>query len=545
MTAEPNLFSTGKLLDILSLSQNATAIYTGKELLIQTANDVMIGFWGKDRDVIGQPLEQAVPELAGQPFIDLLREVWRTGITYKAKDAPARLLAGGQMQTFYYDFIYEAIKDVHGNIYCVVHTATDVTELNLTREIAARAQEQQQALEREQILNEELATANEELRAINEELHLTRSSLQQLNGELEQRVAERTGALSASEEVLRLAVQAAGMGTYSINTRTFEFYASSRLKELFGFDPQEELPHSAYINQIREDYRLQAQALVDAAMQRGERFELEYPVRGYRDGTERWLRGVGTRTPGSSTGDSFFTGTIIDITEMKQDDQRKSDFIGMVSHELKTPLTTMNGYLQILGAKAKKAGDSSFTMLSDKAALQVAKMTAMINGFLNVSRLDSGKIRLNLQRFDLSDLIGEIGEETQATVSSHHLVFAPIAETLMLADREKIGHVMSNLLSNAVKYSPAGSTIRVDCITEGGMVRVSVQDEGIGIAPADREKLFERYFRTEKASTSAVSGFGIGLYLAAEIVNRHHGRIWVESREGQGSIFYFLLPVAD
>ena len=238
-------------------------------------------------------------------------------------------------------------------------------------------------------------------------------------------------------------------------------------------------------------------------------------------------------------------GTLQDITEQKQDDQRKNDFIGMVSHELKTPLTSLNSYIQILHAKAKKDEDSFAAGALDKANKQVRKMITMINGFLNVSRLESGKIHIDKQRFDMAQLLKEAEEEFTIIIISHKVVFAPVAETFVNADRDKIGQVINNLISNAVKYSSPGTTIQVACVAINNMVNVSVKDEGMGIGKKDIKKLFERYYRAEDQHTHAIAGFGIGLYLCSEIIQRHEGIIGVDSEMGKGSRFYFGLPISN
>src|SRR6202012_1657082 len=128
--------------------------------------------------------------------------------------------------------------------------------------------------------------------------------------------------------------------------------------------------------------------------------------------------------------------------------------------------------------------------------------------------------------------------------SSAHLIQLRHCPSLQInADREKIGSVISNLISNAIKHSPKGKNVEVDCITQNGEVTVSVKDEGIGIKPQDLEKIFDRYYRVETAHPRHISGFGIGLYLSAEIIERHNGRIWAESEIGEGSTFYFSLPL--
>jgi PAS domain S-box-containing protein len=230
-----------------------------------------------------------------------------------------------------------------------------------------------------------------------------------------------------------------------------------------------------------------------------------------------------------------------DITERKQDESRKNDFIGMVSHELKTPLTSLNGYLQMLQMKAKTAGDTFTSGALDQSVKQVKRMTNMINGFLNVTRLESGKIHIDRQLFDMADLVLETKEETYTLYSGYNFIFHPVEPTLVYADQDKIGQVVNNFVSNAVKYSKPGSTIEVACVQVDGSARVSVSDQGIGIAKEHLARLFERYYRVN--DNKHISGFGIGLYLSAEIIDRHGGRIWVESAPGRGATFYFSIPL--
>ena len=665
-------------LNILVLSKDATAIYTGEELIIEIANDAMIAFWGKDRSVIGQSFIDAVPELAGQPFFDLLREVWRTGVTYEAVDTAAQLRVDGKLRWFYYDFIYRAIKNEKGEVYCILHTATDVT---------ARHQLIAEGLGREQDLQEELTATNEELRSANEEasrvneaLSLSKAQLLHVNAELEQRVSLRASELTTAQqdavrqrdrmkrffmqapagicildgpemvfelinplyqqlfpgrellgkpileavpeikgaqiytilhevyhtgkafegkelliplartsdgpvenryfnfiyqarqdekggydgilvfvievteqvntrkeierakESLQMAVDAAELGSYYINTTDRIFHPSPRLKEFFGFLPDEEVPYEAAINQIHEDYRQAAAGLVEAAITKGVRFDMEYPVVGHHDGKIRWVRGIG-EVQHDTDGKSYFTGVLHEITERKLDEMRKNDLIGMVSHELKTPLTSLNALLQVAGSKLKHSDDAFLAGVVDKANVQVKKMTAMINGFLNVSRLESGKISIEKQQFQLEELVQEVIDETNLTVGSHLISFDPCPPVAILADRDKISSVIANIIANAVKYSANGTDITVKCEIVDGNAIVSVNDKGMGIARGDVHKIFDRYYRVQSKHSKHISGFGIGLYLSAEIINRHDGKIWAESEVGRGSTFYFTLPV--
>jgi PAS domain S-box-containing protein len=233
-----------------------------------------------------------------------------------------------------------------------------------------------------------------------------------------------------------------------------------------------------------------------------------------------------------------------DITERKLDENRKNDFIGMVSHELKTPLTSLTAIIQVLGARLKNSGDAFVPGALEKAALQVKRMSNMINGFLNISRLESGKILIEKQRFDINQLLQEMIEEAQLTATTHQIELTGCGELEINADRDKISSVISNLINNAIKYSPRGKLVAVKCETIGETVTVSVRDEGIGIATDDMEKVFDRYYRVVTDYNQHISGFGIGLYLSAEIIKRHDGRIWLQSEPGVGSTFYFALPLA-
>lgn len=356
----------------------------------------------------------------------------------------------------------------------------------------------------------------------------------------EQHLAARK--IERAESNLRMALEAADSGTYSLNASTLDFYASPRLKELFGYLRDEEMSYEDCMNRIREDYRPAVHAMAEAAIKMGARFEMEYPVIRFHDGKERWLKGIGNLLHDDQGVESFFTGIVNDITERKAEEQRKNDFIGMVSHELKTPITSLMAIIQVAHAKMKNAEDKFLANAMSKAEIQVKRMTSMINGFLDISRLESGKIVINKTPFEMSELMQEIVDETRLTVPTHRIIVSSCDSTSVYADRVKINSVISNLISNAVKYSAHGTTITMSCKRKPNEVTIGVSDEGIGIHPSDAGKIFERYYRVESSNTLHISGFGIGLYLSAEIVQRHGGKIWVESNPERGSVFYFSLP---
>ncbi len=349
--------------------------------------------------------------------------------------------------------------------------------------------------------------------------------------------------VQSREEQLRLAIESARLGTWFVDAQTREFRPSDRLKELFGFYADEEMPYDAAIAQIDDEYRDRVFAAIESAIKTGENYNLEYPITTHRDGKRRWLRATGKLYAGENGETSSFLGTVTDITEEKQNEQRKNDFISMVSHELKTPLTSTISYVQVSEKKAMANNDAVTAGLLARAGKQLGKMTKLINGFLNVSRLEAGKIHIDRQRFDMAVLIKEVEEGVLQDASSHKVVFAPVEETWVNVDKDKIEQVINNFISNAVKYSPPYTTIQVACITRDNYAYVSVTDEGMGIRPEDRARLFDRFYRVEGQETKSIAGFGIGLYLCKEIIDRHDGQIGVESIPKQGSTFWFTLPL--
>ncbi|WP_199117990.1 chemotaxis protein CheB [Pedobacter sp. ASV28] len=351
--------------------------------------------------------------------------------------------------------------------------------------------------------------------------------------------------LNISNKMLGIAIDSAEMGMWSIELKTREFVPSQRLRQIFGFYPDEQMTYETAIAQIDNEYQTLVANAVELNITNGIKFDMEYPLVGFHDGKQRWVRGVGDLSYDHENKPAYFTGVLLDITIHKQDEIRKNDFIAMVSHELRTPLTLLQAHIQILSSRAKKEKDEFNITSLDKAHIQVKKMNGLINGFLNVSSFEAGKIYLNPQVFRMDTLLDEIVEEMALITKSHKIVLKHCSVLTIKADRDKIGQVINNFLSNAIKYSLKGGNIEVSCKELNGTAQISVKDQGAGIKPEDQKKLFDRYYRIESVRNQTISGFGLGLYLSAEIIQRHNGKVWVESEIGVGSTFYFSLPLSD
>lgn len=342
-------------------------------------------------------------------------------------------------------------------------------------------------------------------------------------------------------DIARLALDSAHVGVWIVDVSSREFLPSDRAKALFGFSPEAQMSFDDALSKMMDKHRRIFLTAVENAIKNRSNLYIECPLIFPPEKKPRWI----SITGGFSTADdnnNFFSGIVVDITEQKQNDLRRSKFIGMVSHELKTPLTALKGYVQLLNNWAKKQKDNFTIGALSKVEKQVKKMLHMINSLLNLSSVEAGKIQLNKQVFALEELINEVIEETLFITSSHDIVMVPCENIQVNADREKIEQVLVNLLSNAAKYSYQTAPIEISCAIQENVIMVTVRDQGLGIAPADLEKLFLPHYRVESKETEKISGFGIGLYLCAEIIERHGGKIWAESELEKGSTFKFTLP---
>jgi signal transduction histidine kinase len=343
-------------------------------------------------------------------------------------------------------------------------------------------------------------------------------------------------------DIAQMALDSANVGIWIMDAVTNQFLPSNRTKVLFGFSPEEEMTFDDALLNVVEKHRRSVRAAVDSAIKLHTNLYLECPVILPSEKKTHWL----SITGGFSTSDinnTYFSGIVIDITEQKQNDLRRSKFIGIVSHELKTPLTALKAYVQMLNNWAKKQKDSFSIGALSKVEKQVRKMLNMINSLLNLSGAEAGKIHLTKQTFSLNELLSEVMEETLFITATHPIIMAPCETILIDADRSKIEQVLVNLLSNAAKYSGAGMPIEIGCDLDDSKVTVSIRDQGMGISPENIEKLFLPHYRVESKETEKIDGFGIGLYLCSEIINRHKGKIWVDSEIGKGSTFNFTLPI--
>ncbi|KAA9036365.1 HAMP domain-containing protein [Ginsengibacter hankyongi] len=219
--------------------------------------------------------------------------------------------------------------------------------------------------------------------------------------------------------------------------------------------------------------------------------------------------------------------------------QKKDEFIGIASHELKTPLTSIKAYLQVLDSIEQTEPNRQYVK---KTLDNVNRLQQLIYDLLDVSKIQSGQMHLNVTKFNVDDLIDDTIASFRFVARDHTIIRSgEKINQLITADRQRLEQVLVNLLSNATKYSPNGKKIIIYTGKRGGQLIISVRDFGIGIPKEEQGKVFERFYRAKKNSI-LISGFGLGLYICKDIIKRHKGKIWIEG-EDKGTSFYVSLPL--
>ncbi len=349
---------------------------------------------------------------------------------------------------------------------------------------------------------------------------------------------KNTLALKESEETLSLAIESGNLGTYVLDLVNDELTTSPRMDEIFGFDSSTH--HSKYLDTVYEDDIEIRNRAFQQAMDTG---SLEYEVRVILKNSElRWIKVNGKIYKDVQQKPVKIIGLIQDITEQKKLERQKDDFIKVVSHELKTPLTSLFGYSELLIEKCADEKDDESLFMLGRMRNQTLRLTRIIQDMLDATRIEENKIWFRKDFFDIGSLISQITEEVQIINPGHQIVIDENECIEICADKERTSQVLTNILSNAIKYSPKASKIIVRYFVQGNEVVCSVQDFGQGIPPENSAKIFERFYQV-KTANSLNHGIGMGLYISSEIIKRQHGRIWVESNTGEGSTFFFTLPL--
>jgi len=351
-------------------------------------------------------------------------------------------------------------------------------------------------------------------------------------------------ALKESEARFRIALTSAEMAAWDWDVTRDSIIWNDQHFKLLGLDPDNKPRTLAFFRKfIVADDIERLDRNLHHAITTGEPFHMEFRIKRADTGEIRWMNGYGRAVTWSDGKTTRVVGVMYDITNQKNLERQKEEFISIASHELKTPVTSIKTYAEIMYEQFEQQGDHKNAELVQKLEVQVDRLADLVSALLDTSRISEGQLQLRPEQFDLDSLIDERIEEMRRLTHKHTIQFSKGNLPPIVADRERVSQVLINLLSNAIKYSPAGGEILITSSPAPGEVKVSVKDHGIGIPPEMQSKVFERFFRIGNPHISTYPGMGLGLYITSGIIQRHGGNITVESTPGDGTRFTFTLPL--
>jgi len=508
----------------------ATALYIGREMKISLANSTMLQLWGKGSSAIGKTVREALPELEGQPFHQLLDDVFTSGVAYSAKEQRADLVVDGKLQEFHFNFTYKPLTDIEGKVYAILNMAVDVTEGYFARK-----------------------------------------------------------KLEAAEERLRLAAEGTGLGTWDLDLQTSEIVYSPVLNEIFGWEPHHKLTQKSMRGQIhREDIHAVVEKAFEHALKTG---LYDYEARVIHTGGDiKWIRTQGKIIYGNKGEPLRMVGTMRDITEAKkarialeesEDRYRKlateldnrvqertrdlqkanenlersnaelAQYAYVASHDLQEPLRKIRVFSSMLKDRTELSKEAE--SLLARVISSSDRMSQLIKDLLEFSRLlNAGKAMMTV---DLGEVMRNVLLDFELAIKERHAGVHVDKLPVIHAVPLQMNQLFNNLLSNALKFSKADVTpvITVKCneLSSAEAAKyslpattkyyeISFSDNGIGFEPQFAEHIFEVFRRLH--TRQAYPGSGIGLALCRKIVDNHNGHLFAKSQMGEGTVFHIILP---
>ncbi|MEO6637027.1 MAG: PAS domain-containing protein [Ginsengibacter sp.] len=453
----------------------------GKDHVLALANEPGLKLAGKGPEIIGKKVTEIIPGIESQVYVDLLNQVMLTGTSINLKESPVTLIKNGMQETMYVDLLYHPYFEGE-KIAGVLSISTDVTEAVL---------------------------AKKEVEELRERFETMANNIPNLAW-----IADAEGSI---------------------------FWYNSRWYDYTGTTPQE-MEERGW-KPMHDPAQLPAVlAEWDRSINTGKPFEMVFPLRG-ADGMFRHFLTRTTPIRDAAGKVIRWFGTNTDITKQKEIEQIKDNFLSTASHELKTPVTTIKAYAQIVETMLEHGGSAEVPGMVKKLNSQVDRLTNLIEDLLDISKIQNGKLQYNESFYDLDALVKEVVNDMQKTSTTHTIVYENSTPATVFGDRNKIIQVVNNLISNAIKYSPNEDKIIITTAAKDQGVLLSVKDFGVGIAIEEQQHVFEQFYRVTINKDFTFPGMGIGLFICSEIIKRQGGKIWVESTPGAGSVFYAWLPL--
>ncbi len=462
----------------------AIAMLKGPEHVVEIVNDRALEIWGRTRsEIMDRPILEVMPELVGQGFDTMLGDAL-AGTPFSATALPVTIRRNNQLVTVYLNFTYEPLIGADGVIEGVMAVGADVTETVLAKQRA-----------------------------------------------------------EAGEMRFRLLADSMPQFIWTGTPEGQLNYFNKAVSDYSGV-PSEKLTAEGWLMIVHADERDANIRAWTEAITTGNDFSFEHRFR-RKDGEYRWQLSRARPLRDKNGKINLWIGTSTDIQEIKEQDQEKNYLIGMAGHEMRTPLSTLRSCVDLLNHEMSASMDAEQRHLVKMMERQVDKLARMLSDMVDVSTLKKGSLELDLSRFDVAEMVRNVVDEMRRNHPRRVFeVHADVAASVR-ADKFRINQVLGNLLGNAVKYSPDGSDITISCTIDARDVTIAICDRGFGIPKAEQELIFRRFYRVQKSEYNRhIEGFGIGLYLVADIIKRHNGQLYVDSEEGKGSLFSFSIPLA-
>jgi PAS domain S-box-containing protein len=444
-----------------------------------------------DRELLGKGLTDAFPELKDSYILPILRGVFEKGETYVQKEVRISpvLQKDGPLKDVFWTFIYKPRYKSANEIDGIVVFGYDVTGHVTSRQMVEESEKRLQTI---------LET-----------------------------MAEGIGIVNRDGEII---------------------YANPMAEKLLGLN-KEEITQRSYHDLRWKNLRVDGTPLpreehpIYISMETGEAvFDHEIGVQP-PDAEPVFISINAAQLKDENGKVTGAIGTFMDVTQRRKTARLKDEFISTVSHELKTPVTSIKAYLQILARSLSGQENADTGRFMDRLGVQVNRLESLIRDFLDVTRIDSGKLVLKATQFDMNIVLTDLISDLQLLTPTHKLLIKHSESITVSADQNRVAQVLTNLITNAVKYSPGADKVFITLRKEKTNMVCSVKDFGIGIAQSHQKLVFDRFHQAGNAHKGAGLSLGLGLYISKEIVEKGGGEIWLDSVPGEGSTFYFSLPL--
>lgn len=455
-------------------------ILEGPNLVFELINPAFENIF-PGRQLQGEPIAKVLPELDAHNVLENLRQVFLTGESYEGTELMINMprIQGGVSEKRYFTFLCQARIDLFGRTDGVLIFVYEVTAMVNSRQL-----------------------------------------------------------LENNEKRIRFLLDAMPQQVWTAGPEGLLDYVNQRMISDTGVSSQDMI-EKGWPQIVHPDDLAPAANIWNEAAENMSEYMNEGRIR-MQDGTYKWH--LARALPFVEEGRiKLWIGTNTDIDFQKTAEQKKDEFISIASHELKTPLTSIKAFNQLMQRTEERAKLNTFV---EKSAIHISRLEKLISDLLDVTRINAGKMAYRMEPFPFHKMLTESIEDIMHTNPSHRVILHNNTDIIYTGDQFRLSQVMHNFLSNAAKYSPDGNEIIVTCTTADSCIVVSVRDFGIGIEKGQAERLFEKYYRADNAAVR-FEGLGLGLFISSEIIKRHNGTFWIESEPGKGSTFSFRLPLTN